>query len=360
MSSVCPHANLSQEDFEARTCEVQKEMSKFVDEMGERQKELNKERLLIILNKAKNRANKIMHENERRSSEVRSLDGECSLALIEEDLRKIENLYQEIAKSKSGTVEHPPPVKVLDTSSLSDFDSETVVPSSDGRSVSPPLPNEANSGTALIINIEIPRRTSSRRLKSNVAKAKNKVQPAPKRSMSPEEAWQVRYNDLVEFKRKFGHCNVPARWKDKFLASWVARQRQRYKGNRRYGTKLSPDNVAKLEALGFQWVAPPRFPSWEDRYRELILFKNEHGHCDVPKRWKENQALGRWVLAQRKRYRGANRRSPISQDEINKLESIGFKWSLVGGGRIEDEAVHYNRDEMPAIGEGGNKRVVAI
>ena len=115
-------------------------------------------------------------------------------------------------------MEHLAPVKVLDTSSDSDFDtcSETIVPSrsSDVRLASPPLSKEACSGEAPV-SIEVPRRVSPRRQQS-------------------EESWQVQYNELVEFKRKFGHCNVPRR-ENRRLGNWVTRQRQRYKGNKNYG-----------------------------------------------------------------------------------------------------------------------------
>ena len=53
MSSVNPYANLSQEDFETQICKVQEEISKFVDTIEERKKQLSEERLLIFLEKAK-------------------------------------------------------------------------------------------------------------------------------------------------------------------------------------------------------------------------------------------------------------------------------------------------------------------
>ena len=53
MSSVNPYSNLSQEDFETQICKVQEEISKFVDTIEERKKQLSEERLLIFLEKAK-------------------------------------------------------------------------------------------------------------------------------------------------------------------------------------------------------------------------------------------------------------------------------------------------------------------
>ena len=47
----------------------------------------------------------------------------------------------------------------------------------------------------------------------------------------------------------------------------------------------------------------------------------------------------------------------MSREEIDKLESIGFNWSPSG---VQDEINDWISEEMPAIDEGGNKRVVAI
>lgn len=98
----------------------------------------------------------------------------------------------------------------------------------------------------------------------------------------------AKYNELVEFKRKYDHSRVPARWKDKALASWVliTRQRQRYKDNKNYGGSLSPAKTAKFEAIGFQWVvvktAPTRM-SWEVQYKELVGSHEKYGHGESMK-----------------------------------------------------------------------------
>ena len=79
-----------------------------------------------------------------------------------------------------------------------------------------------------------------------------------------DAAWDRMYQGLVAFRKKQGHCNVPAHWPDnENLASWVANQRHR----RKIGV-LAPARVKRLNAAGFAWgiyrcqrdesVAPPR------------------------------------------------------------------------------------------------------
>ena len=63
------------------------------------------------------------------------------------------------------------------------------------------------------------------------------------------EDWTTRYNDLVAYKKRHGHCNVPTRCKEnKSLGSWVDHTRQQFKHG-----ELSDDRVAMLDQIGFAW-----------------------------------------------------------------------------------------------------------
>ena len=64
-----------------------------------------------------------------------------------------------------------------------------------------------------------------------------------------------RYNELVEFQREHGHCNVPDKYSaNAALGNWVTNQRSRYR-NLKNGNKpaITPTRVELLEKLGFQW-----------------------------------------------------------------------------------------------------------
>lgn len=71
---------------------------------------------------------------------------------------------------------------------------------------------------------------------------------------------------------------------------------------------------------------------WELRYRELIEFVKETGHCNVPQRYEKNPALGRFVKINRQ-YRVRKRRggsSPLTDEREALLEAIGFQWEVKG------------------------------
>src|SRR5262249_39956889 len=100
---------------------------------------------------------------------------------------------------------------------------------------------------------------------------------------SPSETfWKERLSELEEFKRRFGHCNVPAKWaENSALGTWVYEMRTR-------GKKAIPSHRRReIETLGFDWE-PTRTQWWEAKFQELEAFKNQFGHCNVPKDWPEN------------------------------------------------------------------------
>ena len=122
---------------------------------------------------------------------------------------------------------------------------------------------------------------------------------------------------------------------------------------------MTEERIAKLEKVGFEWSlvakqAPPL--SWDGRYvsslelddqdirlahvtllisflvlqAELLAYRQQHGNCNVPKRYTENIALGNWINYQRREYKKYKRgsKSYMTEERIAKLEKVGFAWSL--------------------------------
>ena len=95
---------------------------------------------------------------------------------------------------------------------------------------------------------------------STDAVRRDQLNPAPPdrdnqsiRNLSYDK-WQKRFQELVEFKRKHGHCNVPA--KSAPLGSWVRTNRARYRGTPwQQHNPLTPGQIDQLDRLGFQWKA---------------------------------------------------------------------------------------------------------
>jgi len=69
---------------------------------------------------------------------------------------------------------------------------------------------------------------------------------------------------------------------------------------------------------------------WEDRIRDLKVFKETFGHCRVKKSFKDNPGLGRFVATIRsyknRIKRGAYSGSVLTPARIKALEELGFEW----------------------------------
>ena len=68
---------------------------------------------------------------------------------------------------------------------------------------------------------------------------------------------------------------------------------------------------------------------WSIMYRQLREYRMIHGDCNVPQKSGDNIKLGTWVNNQKIKYRNVKtgkNGTRISQERINKLDSIGFNW----------------------------------
>ncbi|MHA1554283.1 MAG: helicase associated domain-containing protein [Alphaproteobacteria bacterium] len=128
--------------------------------------------------------------------------------------------------------------------------------------------------------------------------------------------WEKRFFELVRFKEEHGHCDVPSGWnKIPALRTWTGTQRTNYRRG-----DLSPERVERLEAIGFEWDA--YVVSWEKRFSELVRFKEENGHCNVPRGWSKNPELGNWMNAQRTRAK----KGRMTDEQRRRLDEIGFRF----------------------------------
>ena len=69
--------------------------------------------------------------------------------------------------------------------------------------------------------------------------------------------WDKKFEDLLRFKKKYGHCDVPQRSKlYPSLGNWVSKQRLVYRSYYEEGIsvgKYTADRIKKLESIGFNW-----------------------------------------------------------------------------------------------------------
>ncbi|MBV8878666.1 MAG: helicase associated domain-containing protein [Planctomycetaceae bacterium] len=138
-----------------------------------------------------------------------------------------------------------------------------------------------------------------------------------------ERAWRRHYEALAAFRAAQGHAEIPRRFpENRALARWVSHQR-----NLRNRGLLRPDRVALLESLQFSWsgqetLAVLRASAWESGYSRLEAYRLAHGDCNVPARWEQDPALGRWVAAQRT----LRRQGRLEAARSRRLTQLGFDW----------------------------------
>jgi hypothetical protein len=140
-----------------------------------------------------------------------------------------------------------------------------------------------------------------------------------------------RFNDLMAFKTKYGHCDVSQLSENASLGHWCSELRGSYKkiqNNQKPRTKLSDAQIQRLNDAGFNWSLNSGF---DERLNDLMAFKAKYGHCDVPCRG-ENASLGTWCIELRGSHKKIqNNQKPkrkISDEQIQRLNEAGFKWSL--------------------------------
>lgn len=134
--------------------------------------------------------------------------------------------------------------------------------------------------------------------------------------------WEEYFNELKEFKEKFGHTNVPVHYPPSIrFGKWMQKQRQQLK-KFRDGKKstMTPERKALLDEIGLDNL-------WNQRYKELIAFRKAHGHCRVPeKTYIPNLTLGRWVKTQRYNYKRMldGKSHSLLPKYVEELDRINF------------------------------------
>mmetsp|Transcript_15915 Transcript_15915/g.31973 ORF Transcript_15915/g.31973 Transcript_15915/m.31973 type:complete len:335 (+) Transcript_15915:1791-2795(+) len=125
-----------------------------------------------------------------------------------------------------------------------------------------------------------------------------------------ESAWEEKFQQLLVFRCREGHCCVPTG--NGHLGMWTAKQRQLHRQGR-----LTQVRIDRLNAVGFVWSTSTA--DWDEKFDALVEYKKHHGHTNVPL---DVGPLGWWVRAQKL----AMRRDKLAQERRDALEGIGFIW----------------------------------
>jgi hypothetical protein len=157
------------------------------------------------------------------------------------------------------------------------------------------------------------------------------------------KTFDERIKDLKSFKAEFGHCNVPQTTSrnNKYLSlgRWCRDMRMSYKSIKEGGIplsyKLSKADMKRLENAGFELNLCKKF-NFDERFKDLMAFKAEFGHCNVPQTPSSNnkyRSLGKWCSDIRRSYKdiqegGIPRKYKLSKADMKRLENAGFEWNV--------------------------------
>ena len=150
-----------------------------------------------------------------------------------------------------------------------------------------------------------------------------------------QDTFAQRCHELEAFKSKFGHCNVPCKYSaNPSLGKWCNTTRYCYNKSQQGHTIdriLTQDQIERLEEIGFK-LDLANNTTFEQRYHDLEAFKSEFGHCNVTSRFSVHPSLGKWCIRMRYTHnqiqKGQTPKRNLTQDQIERLEEIGFKWKL--------------------------------
>lgn len=163
-----------------------------------------------------------------------------------------------------------------------------------------------------------------------------------------DQQWMEVYNLLVAFQKQHGHTRVTVTGvheNEKHLAVWVMNQRALQRSG-----ELRKDRKELLDKIGFIWrtgdstqLAPLAVfdQRWMDRYKDLVAFRNEKGHCRVPFTYPEDPQLAIWVLNQRKFQRAGQ----LRKDRYDLLDDIEFVWRTGQSATTSSEDDMSNKEE---------------
>ena len=127
--------------------------------------------------------------------------------------------------------------------------------------------------------------------------------------------FNIQFNKLVEFKNKYGHCDVKQK-DDINLYNWCIMNRREFILN-----KLKQWKIDKLNSVGFIWDVHEY--EFNIQFNKLVEFKNKYDHFNVKK--KDGAKLYNWCCSIRSQFN----KKKLNQWKIDKLNSIGFIWDVL-------------------------------
>lgn len=141
----------------------------------------------------------------------------------------------------------------------------------------------------------------------------------------PDFTWLQNISECVEYYNEHGDLNVPKDYTTKNgikLGLWLKNIGSSLRGNNSF-YKISNEQLAQLQALGFQWESQHDV-AWNQGYSHAKEYFDSFGDLSVSIRYKspDGYKLGIWISTQKSRYQLGK----LNQQRIDKLNDLGVVW----------------------------------
>lgn len=150
-----------------------------------------------------------------------------------------------------------------------------------------------------------------------------------------DENWNLNFQILKDYFESNNTFFIP-QTDIEHRATLIWLRNQKHKFNKGI---LEPDRIEKLKSIGYSFdikytgisnlkikaekTPKPLIENWNEQYLNLITYKLENGDTNVPKS-SNNKTLANWVFRQRYNFRI----NKLSEEQIKKLNLIGFEWEV--------------------------------
>ena len=155
-------------------------------------------------------------------------------------------------------------------------------------------------------------------------------------SQKADETWMKWYVELEKYTQKHGNPHVTRTYTNTKLASWVWIQRLRKDKSYNSAQPLNHEQVVLLDKLNFYW--DPHEERWQEKFKELQIFKEQHGHCQVEKEADTHKELCQWVNVQRRQ----KFQDKLAEKRMALLEHLDFSWKS----SVLDDKWYKNYNEL--------------
>lgn len=146
--------------------------------------------------------------------------------------------------------------------------------------------------------------------------------------------WMEQYHAAERYYREHGDLDVPSGYVTDDgvkLGKWITTLRHARREKTDVRTKLTPERIAMLDAIGMQWEKPEtrvktarisREKQWEARLECVKDYQKEHGNLEIPAKYKTEDGfwLGRWWYLQKKLLQEEPEK--LKPEQLERLEEV--------------------------------------